>query len=382
MISARRTKACEVINNARLDGVLFATGPVFQYLSECTQYFWQRACMDNIEGLHQSKINPETLLFLSRDGDCTIITIPQYKDQFPNQKVILSYMDQFEDTLARVITGTDIGIGNDCEQFLKDTLHEVNPNIQTVPAERLFDEMRSIKDQNEIAQMRRMAQFTDDAVMHCVKHLHEGMTQWDAENLLMQYGFDHGIQDFSFPPTAGFKTRGTFGPDEMFDFSRDSVLVPGTAIAFDVGYMDHGYCSDWGRTVYYGKAPELVKHGYDVLNHACVHLVEQIVPFKTNIKDCFDMIRDDVEKDGYLDYLRYKDERMLGHQIGTECHEYPLVNAQTDAVLKPGMIFCSEPKMAFLGECYMRVEDMVLVTDTGAEFLTNFPRDLFEFNND
>jgi Xaa-Pro aminopeptidase len=43
------------------------------------------------------------------------------------------------------------------------------------------------------------------------------------------------------------------------------------------------------------------------------------------------------------------------------------------------MVFASEPKMWFQGEMYMRVEDIILVTETGAEFLTNFPRDLFEF---
>jgi Xaa-Pro dipeptidase len=382
MLSTRRKKACEAIEAAGLDGVLFAQGSDFQYLSECTGYFWQRSCMDNIDGACTSKINPEALLFLAKDGTCTIITIPQYKNSFPGQTVIPSYMDQFEDTLARVVTGAQIGIGNDCEKFLKDTLQAVNPAIITRNVEHLFDAMRAIKDDGEIAQMRRLARFTDDAVMYCVKHLHEGMTQWDAENLLMQYGFDHGIQDFSFPPTAGFKTRGTFTAEQMYDFSRDSRLVPGTAIAFDVGYMNQGYCSDWGRTLYYGKAPDFVKRGYEVLNHACGHLVEQIVPNQTNVNECFDMIRSDVEKDGYLEYLRYKDERMLGHQIGIQCHEHPMVNAQTDAILRPGMIFCSEPKMSFPGECYMRVEDMILVTDTGAEFLTHFPRDFFEFNND
>jgi Xaa-Pro dipeptidase len=42
------------------------------------------------------------------------------------------------------------------------------------------------------------------------------------------------------------------------------------------------------------------------------------------------------------------------------------------------MVFCSEPKMFFPNEGYMRVEDMILITEDGAEFLTNFPRDLFE----
>ena len=44
----------------------------------------------------------------------------------------------------------------------------------------------------------------------------------------------------------------------------------------------------------------------------------------------------------------------------------------------PGMVFCSEPKMMFPGEMYMRVEDMILVTENGAESLSLFPRDLFE----
>ena len=80
--------------------------------------------------------------------------------------------------------------------------------------------------------------------------------------------------------------------------------------------------------------------------------------------------------------MLFIDTGMLGHHIGTVCLEYPMVNRSSDAILRPGMIFCSEPKMMFEGECYMRVEDMILVTKTGAEFLTTFDRDLFEFNNE
>ena len=73
---------------------------------------------------------------------------------------------------------------------------------------------------------------------------------------------------------------------------------------------------------------------------------------------------------------------MLGHQIGIDCHEFPMLNRATDAILRPGMIFCSEPKIMIEGECFMRVEDMILITKTGAEFLTNFDRTLFEVGND
>ena len=70
--------------------------------------------------------------------------------------------------------------------------------------------------------------------------------------------------------------------------------------------------------------------------------------------------------------------QMLGHQIGIDCHEIPMVNKASDYVMKPGMVFASEPKMWIQDEMYMRVEDIILVTEDGAEFLTNYPRDMFE----
>ena len=91
------------------------------------------------------------------------------------------------------------------------------------------------------------------------------------------------------------------------------------------------------------------------------------------------MVHKRVTELGFGADLRYQKEEMLGHQIGIDCHEYPMVNKDYDFILRPGMVFASEPKMWFQGEMYMRVEDIILVTETGAEFLTNFPRDLFEF---
>ena len=381
-MSQRRKNCISKIKEANLDGVLVATGPTFQYLSESTRYFWQRSCMNNIDGRLSAKILPECVLYLNVNGDCTIIAIPRLKDEFPNEHVVVSYMDQMEDTLSPYIDGKKIGIGADCSEWLKSTLQEIDPEIEIVDAEELFYELRLIKDEKEIETMTKLAKFTDEAVMYVVTHLKEGMSQYDAEQMLMKYGLDHGIQDFSFPPTAGFKTRGTFSSEENFVFPRTSKLVEGTAIAFDVGYMNEGYCSDWGRTVYYGKAPERVKEGYKALQAGQVSMVSRIVPNKTNVNELYDFVLEEVEKRGFKDVLRFKDTGMLGHQIGIDCHEYPMVNRSSNGILRPGMIFCSEPKMMFEGECYMRVEDMILVTETGAEFLTTFDRDLFEFNND
>ncbi|MPM60009.1 Aminopeptidase YpdF [bioreactor metagenome] len=107
-------------------------------------------------------------------------------------------------------------------------------------------------------------------------------------------------------------------------------------------------------------------------------MVDSIVPNQTNNNELYDLVLRKVRELGYGDYLRFQDSGMLGHQIGIDCHEHPMVNRATDFILRPGMVFCSEPKMFFMDECYMRVEDMVLVTETGAEFLSKFDRTLFE----
>lgn len=377
-MTERIKKCVKKVQEAGLDGVLYAQGANFQYLSECTAYFWQRHCMNNIGGRLSAKLLPEVLIYMNKEGKRTIVAIPQYKDQFEGLDVIVSYMDQLEDTLSEVIDGKRIGIGHDCHDYLQETLKIVDPDIEWVDAEPLFFDLRACKDEKEIEQLRKLAKFTDEAVMHVVTHLKEGMTQHEAERMLMEYGFAHGIQDFSFPPTAGFKTSGTFTPEENFEFPRTSKLVPKTAIAFDVGYMDNGYCSDWGRTVYFGKAPERVKKGYQALHQAQQYMVSQIIPNKTKVNELFDFVQEEVTRLGFGNELRHKEAGMLGHQIGIDCHEFPMLHRKSDEVLRPGMVFCSEPKMMFEGECYMRIEDMILVTETGAEFLTHFDRDLFE----
>ncbi len=377
-MSKRIDNCLEKIRQAGLDGVLYAQGGNFQYLSERSVYFWQRDCMNNIGGRLSAKLLPEVLIYMNKEGKRTIVSIPRYRDMFEGYDVVITYMDQLEDTLSQVIDGVKIGIGHDCNEYLKMTLKEVDKNIETVDAELLFADLRAIKDEEEIRHLRKMAKFTDDAVSYVVKNLREGMTQYDAEKLLMDYGFINGIQDFSFPPTVGFKTRGTFTPEENFDFPRTTKLVEGTGIAFDVGFMDRGYCSDWGRTLYWGKAPEYVKKGYEALQAGQQYMVSKIVPGETNINQLYGFILEEVTRRGYADVLRFKDKGSLGHQIGIECHEFPMLNNSVDYILQPGMVFCSEPKMMFEGECYMRVEDMILVTETGAEFLTNFDRELFE----
>lgn len=373
----RREKILKKLNESGLDGLLFASGANFQYVVESNSYFWQRYCFNLDEPVAGARIIPEAMVYLNKDGKSTILTTPLLKEHFDTtlNDVVVSYMDQFEDELTKIIDGKKIGIGRDCEAWFRKTL-----NVKLIEVEDIFYDLRRIKDEKEIALMTKLGKFTDDAVMYVCEHLKPGMTMFEAERMIVDYGLKTGMADLSFPPTCGFKTRNTENAQNIEPFENDRKLVEGTMIAFDIGYMDRGYCSDWGRTVYYGKAPELVKKGYEALQAGETYMVSKIVPGVTKFGELYGFICDKVEELGYYDYLRFKRDETggNGHHIGSEVHELPFLVPGDDLVLEPGMIFCSEPKMFFKNEGYMRVEDMILVTEDGAEFLTNFPRDLFE----
>lgn len=375
----RREKILKKLNESGLDGLLFASGANFQYVVESNSYFWQRYCFNLDEPVAGARIIPEAMVYLNKDGKSTILTTPLLKEHFDTtlNDVVVSYMDQFEDELTKIIDGKKIGIGRDCEAWFRKTL-----NVKLIEVEDIFYDLRRIKDEKEIALMTKLGKFTDDAVMYVCKHLKPGMTMFEAERMIVDYGLKTGMADLSFPPTCGFKTRNTENAQSIEPFENDRKLVEGTMIAFDIGYMDRGYCSDWGRTVYYGKAPELVKKGYEALQAGETYMVSKIVPGVTKFGELYGFICDKVEELGYYDYLRFKRDETggNGHHIGSEVHELPFLVPGDDLVLEPGMIFCSEPKMFFKNEGYMRVEDMILVTEDGAEFLTNFPRDLFEID--
>ena len=377
-MSERRQRIIKAMREAGLDGVLYASGANFQYVSECTQYFWQRAHMNNMFDRQTSRILPEAVIWLSAEGECRIVAIPKLRDLFPGQEVVVSWLDQMADTLAFFVKGKRIGIGYDCQTWLAETVRDIDPEAEIIDAELLLKDLRKVKDTGEIEKLRELARFTDEAILWVSQQFTEGMTIAEAENMLMQYGMEHGMDDFSFPPLIGFKTRGTFTAEQNFDFPRTNQLLPNTGIAFDIGFVKDGYCSDWGRTLYWGKAPELIRNGYKVLQDAQVNMIKNIVPYQTNVNETYRMITNYVNAHGYGPYFRVQMHGINGHQIGIDCHEYPLLMETEDEPFIPGMVFCAEPKMIFTGEMYMRVEDMILITETGAESLTCFPRDLFE----
>ena len=362
-----------------IDTLIYANGANLQYLTNANDYHWQRSCMTNLRGHSSSYIQPECLLVLSQN-DYHLITIKRINNAFDHiddHHKTITYMDYFEDALVPYIYGHTIGIGHACADFIKSALKANFSDLTFMDCEDLLKDLRMIKDEDEIQKLQQMATFTDNAMEYVVSHLQYGMTQHEAESMVIDYGLNHQCADLSFPPTVGFKTKGEDTAYGLTIYHDGSILKENTCIAMDIGYMNHGYCSDWGRSIYFGKPSDLLKNGYKTLMQAQIHMVESIRPGITTVDQLYPILESYVVKQGYGDYLRFRDTHDLGHQIGIDCHEFPMINKNYHDVLMPGMVFCSEPKMWFPNEGYIRVEDMILIQEDRAVFLTNYDRNQF-----
>jgi len=212
-----------------------------------------------------------------------------------------------------------------------------------------------------------------------IAQITEGDTMRSTGIKIESMGRFIGASDVSFPSTAGLCKSGIEPDDRVFNYEPDQGLELGTSIAFDIGFVQDGYCSDWGRSLYYGDADEHIRNAYVALQSAVVETIDNIGNEVQKINEIFPSIESVCDREGYGNYLRARlPSGTVGHQIGVEVHEDPWLKPSTNQELVDNMVFCMEPKLWHSGEYYLRVEDMVLIKNGKAESLTTYDREQFQ----
>ena len=243
----------------------------------------------------------------------------------------------------------------------------------------LMDHLRMIKEPAEIELLRKVGRLTDEAMEKAISGIKDGVTMRELRLEIEMTGRKLGASDVSFASTAGFVKSGSEPNGRINNYEMDQPLEEGSVIYFDVGFVMDGYCSDWGRAVYWGTPDEDVKEAYAALQRSVVETVDKMSEGSMKVCEIFDSIETSLDRDGFGDYLRARlPQRSVGHQIGVEVHEPPWLKPGNEDTLQEGMVMCLEPKLWRDGEYYLRVEDMVLIHEDRAEFLTNYDRELFE----
>lgn len=208
-----------------------------------------------------------------------------------------------------------------------------------------------------------------------IDRVHARMSEWlkpgrterevggDIERAILAEG--HARVDFVI---VGSGPNGASPHHEL----SDRVIAAGDTVVVDIGgTMPAGYCSDSTRTYAVGEPPAEVGEYYDVLQHAQDIACAAVRPGAT-AESIDAAARTAIAEAGFGDYFVHR----TGHGIGLETHEPPYLVAGNELTLEPGMAFSVEPGIYLRGRHGARIEDIVVVTETGGERLNTVTRDL------
>lgn len=360
-----------------IDCVILTPSPSFQYLTgiECG---WRNS---------GDTPSPLSTLMIQRSKPAELTLDHIYVRDTENIWIDDVYLFDSEDEYRRAI----LTLFENCDTplkkialpqqapFIDDITHAHFDSIEITSADAMLDVQRLIKDPGETDILRKAAAITDKVMGAVVPLIREGVTQIDLEEAIRHYGRQFGADDVSFSPGALFVLSGSEVSENPFTYPKDEGLVPGTSVAFDFGFLTDGYCSDFGRSFYYGPAGDEVKNAYLALGKSVEELVALMHEDSMTTGDLFPAIEKILDGYGFGDYLRARlSTGNLGHQIGIDVHENPWLTPESDTPLAAGMVMAIEPKLWHAGEYYLRVEDIVSVGPKHTEFLTTFDRDLFQ----
>lgn len=240
------------------------------------------------------------------------------------------------------------------------------PDVTVCPGSSPVDEARMRKDALEIAALREASKKNDLVMETAYTLLREGRTEKEViADIAARYealgaGQGHGL-------IAAF---GANGADPHHDCD-DTPLRIGDSVVLDLFMpMPHYWC-DMTRTVFFGKASEAQRRVYELVREANEAGEAAVKPGEPLCRSDL-AARKIIEDAGYGPNFFHR----TGHGVGLECHEPPDNGPKELRIAEPGMVFSVEPGIYLAGDFGVRIEDLVLVTESGCEVLNVFPKTL------
>jgi Xaa-Pro aminopeptidase len=240
------------------------------------------------------------------------------------------------------------------------------PGVEWVPLKDTVEALRAVKDEAEIAAVRRAVALTDEALAHALAGLRPGMTEGEVAWAIESYMRTHGASAVAFEPIVAS------GPNGALPHARpsDRPIQAGEPVVFDIGCVVDGYCSDLTRTVSLGRPSDRVLEVWEIVFQAQQAAEAAICPGLAG-KDADAAARAVIEAAGYGEQFGHG----LGHGVGLVVHEKPGAGRLSTDVLAAGNLVTVEPGIYLPGEFGVRIEDLVLVTEDGVEILSQSPKE-------
>lgn len=312
-------------------------------------------------------------LLVTKDA-AVLITDDRYAtelEQFDSDEVVAMITRDYWHDLNKLCTGMQIevlGFENTLNYRIYDLLDEIM-NADIVPFDGMIEEMRSIKDADEVTKLRQAAKLHVKGYEYVLDFIKSGMTERQVANRLDFWMKEHGASGAAFPTICASGANAAM-PHVT---ATDKVITDGDIVTLDFGYFVNGYTADMTRTFAVGSIDPELKDVYQIVNEARQAVIDKA---KVGIHgDALDAAgRQIIDLAGYGDEFNHG----MGHGIGLSVHELPATYGPEshDVVLQNNQIITVEPGIYIPEIGGVRIEDDILVTHGGIEVLTTAPTKL------
>ncbi|MDP3052157.1 MAG: Xaa-Pro peptidase family protein [bacterium] len=319
----------------------------------------------------------DALVLIPCEGKGIIVSDLRYKTQIKEEADpalfdVLMTRPEFKESYLERLEAENLFLGSrfrvedryfNMNQYLE--IQRLWPNIEILPCSLLMLNIRSVKDEGEISLIKKAIEITEKALSETLSLIKVGTTEKDiaAEISYRQRKLGASADAFSLIVLSGERSALIHGEP------GEKKIEAGDILQFDIGAVYKGYHSDLSRVVIVGGQPTSKQceiHGFVRMIQEA--MIEKIKP-GVNFKEL------NLEHEKLLKGAGFEVWHGLGHGVGLEIHEWPNV-AMQDFIAKTGNVVTVEPGIYIPGWGGVRIEDMVLVTETGHEILTSFSKEL------
>lgn len=364
MTLTRLNKLTASLWTGGLDAVILNPGPTLTYLS----------------GLNFHLMERPVVLFVAPDKE-PVLVLPELElpkvDLFPYQVQAFAYGEnpsEWEKAFRNAVQALGLDgkrIGVEPRQLRLLEFRHVKagaPEADFPDATDVLAELRLRKDKTEVDAMRKAVRIAQSALEAVISQIKIGMTEKELSSELVMQVLKHGSDsEIPFAPIV------SAGPNSANPHASptERKLQAGDLLVVDWGAAYDGYISDLTRTFAVGEVDEEYKKIHRIVsesNAAGRAAAKPGVP----CADVDKATRDVIEKSGYGKYFTHR----TGHGIGMEGHEAPYMRSDNMQLLEPGMTFTVEPGIYLTGRNGVRIEDNMVITENGAESLSDMPREI------
>ena len=233
--------------------------------------------------------------------------------------------------------------------------YKINNLVET---EHIIEKQRMIKDEEEISNLQKACEVTDNCFNYLLTYIRPGMTEKQIADEIDEY-YKRRTDGLAFD-TIVASGENSSKPHAV---PSNRKIEKNDIITIDMGCKVNGYCSDMTRTIFVGTIPEEMKKVYDLVLKNQVQTIEQMKD-GVSTRLLTKMVENDFKLNGY-DLIH-----SLGHGVGLDIHEAPYVSYRSEAQLKENMVVTDEPGIYIPGKFGVRIEDTVQITKFGCISLT------------